>query len=82
MTEQPRTVVTFQSRSFNTAEPRDYFINPCCFGDHAGRWLIQRLQSNGIETGPDAGQQDFGWYFNFKLAEDVYRGRMIQAILW
>src|SRR4030095_13214248 len=66
------TVVTFQSASFNTTEARDYFINPCCFGDDLARWLIGRLRSNGIETDSEPGQEDFGWYFNFKVSENVY----------
>jgi len=67
-----RTVATFQSTSFNTAEPKDYFINPCCFGDDLARWLIDRLRSTEIDTDSEPGQEDFGWYFNFKLGENVY----------
>jgi hypothetical protein len=67
-----RTVATFQSTSFNTAEQREYFINPCCFGDDLARWLIDRLRSTGIDTDAEPGQEDFGWYFNFKLGENVY----------
>jgi hypothetical protein len=67
-----RTVVTFQSAAFNTTEPKDYFINPCCFGDDVARWLIRKLEGQGIETDAEPGQEDFGWYFNFKLGEEVY----------
>ena len=67
-----RTVVTFQSDSFNTSEPKDYFINDCCFGDDLARWLIDRLGSSGMETDSEPGQEDFGWYFNFKLGENFY----------
>jgi hypothetical protein len=67
-----RTVVTFQSTSFNTTEPRDYFINDCCFGDDLAGWLIGRLRSTGVQTDLEPGQEDFGWYFNFKLGENVY----------
>src|SRR5438445_112383 len=64
-----RTVVTFQSNSFNTTEPREYFINECCLGDDASKWLIQRLRSTGMKTDDEPGQEDFGWYFNFTVPE-------------
>jgi hypothetical protein len=34
-----KTVVAFESTAFNMAEPKDYFINPCCFGDDVATWL-------------------------------------------
>ena len=43
MAEPVRTVVTFRSSAFNTTESKDYFINECCFGDDAARWIIERL---------------------------------------
>jgi hypothetical protein len=64
-----RTVATFQSDAFNTTEERPYFINPCCFGDDVARWLVARLQRAGLRAGPEVGQEDFGWYFNFAVAE-------------
>jgi hypothetical protein len=48
------------------AEPRDYFINPCCFGDDVARWLIEELRKQGVVTGEKPGQEDFGWYLNFE----------------
>jgi hypothetical protein len=44
-----RTVVTFESTAFNMATPRDYFINPCCFGDDVAVWLIRELRKQGME---------------------------------
>jgi len=64
-----RTLVTFQSRSFNTSESKEYFINPCCFGDDLCEWLIQRLREQGIGTDDEPGQEDFGWYFSFKVSD-------------
>ena len=61
--------ITFQSSAFNTKDSRDYFINPCCFGDDLAKWLIQRLRSEGIQTDDEPGQEDFGWYFSFTVAE-------------
>lgn len=43
MDAKVRTVVTFESTAFNMAEPKDYFINPCCFGDDLAKWLIDEL---------------------------------------
>ena len=55
----------FHSTAFNCTEPRDYFINECCFGDDLCRWLIQQLHAQGIQTAADPSQEDFGWYFTF-----------------
>jgi hypothetical protein len=62
-----RKEVTFRSSAFNTSEHRDYFINECCFGDDLAKWLMTRLQKVGIETDPEPGQEDFGWYFDFSV---------------
>jgi hypothetical protein len=67
-----RTVVTFQSRSFNTTEPKEYFINECCFGDDLCKWLIQRLRANSIQTDDEPGQEDFGWYFEFTVPDGAH----------
>jgi hypothetical protein len=47
MDSQGRTVVTFESTAFNMAEPKDHFINPCCFGDDLATWLIEELRKQG-----------------------------------
>ncbi len=57
----------FTSRAFNSAEPRDYFINPCCFGDDVCHWLIGGLRARGFETGDEPVQEDWGWYLSFKV---------------
>ena len=67
MRDQPRTVFTFTSAAFNTTEPKDYCINPGCFGEDLANWLIQELRARGIQTDDEPGQEDFGWYFNFTL---------------
>ena len=38
-----KTEVHFRSTAFNCTEPKDYFINDCCFGDDVARWLIQLI---------------------------------------
>ncbi len=67
-----RTVVTFQSDTFNTSEQREYFINPICFGDDAAKWLISRLREMRVATDDGPRQEDFGWYFNFRLSAGEY----------
>ena len=68
MESEIRTVVTFESTAFNMATPRDYFINPCCFGDDVAVWLIRELRKQGMGTDEKPGQEDFGWYLNFEAA--------------
>lgn len=65
---ESRTVVTFGCSRFNTSEPRDYFINDCCFGDDVVKWLIEQLSSAGYQC-DEPGQEDFGWYFTFRVSE-------------
>ena len=63
-----KTEVSFHSTAFNCIQPRDYFINECCFGDDLVRWLIQELRNRGIKTADEPRQEDFGWYFTFDIA--------------
>ncbi len=63
-----KTEVSFSSKAFNCTEPREYFINDCCFGDDLCRWMMKELQSRGVETGEEPGQEDFGWYFTFSVS--------------
>jgi hypothetical protein len=72
MSDELRTTVLFKSTAFNTTERRPYFINDCCFGDDVARWLIARLRANGVETDPEPGQEDFGWYFGYRTQEGKY----------
>jgi len=62
-----RRVVTFKSTAFNVTEPRPYFINECCFGDDIAKWLLVELRRQGLQTEDEPGQEDFGWYLNFKF---------------
>jgi len=68
MESEIRTVVTFESTAFNMTKPKDYFINPCCFGDDVAEWLIRELRKQGMRTDEKPGQEDFGWYLNFEAA--------------
>jgi hypothetical protein len=64
-----KTLVTFKSPAFNTSEPKEYFINPCCFGDDVAKWLTEQLRIKGYEIPEEPAQEDFGWYFNFRVSE-------------
>jgi hypothetical protein len=68
MDSKVRTVVTFESTAFNMTEPKDYFINPCCFGDDLAKWLTDELRKQDLKTDDEPGQEDFGWYLNFEIA--------------
>jgi len=61
------TIVTFQSELFNKREPRDYFINPDCYGDDVCKFLIEKLRTKGIECDGQPKQEDWGWLFQFKV---------------
>jgi hypothetical protein len=67
-----RTFVTFESDKFNSSEAKDYFINPCCYGDDVCKWLIGELKAASVECDVEPGQEDFGWYFNFAVGEAKY----------
>ena len=68
MADQARTHVTFVTKLFNTEEVKDYFINPCCFGDDCAQWLIDLLASQNIgqnieKIDEKPTQEDWGWCF-------------------
>ena len=60
-----KTEFSFKSTAFNCTEPKDYFINPGCFGDDLAGWMIGELNARGMKTMEAPGQEDFGWYFTF-----------------
>ena len=65
------THVTLRTVKFNVSEPKEYFINPNCFGDDFANWLMVKLTDQNIvveKDGPD--QEDFGWYVNFTVDDD------------
>lgn len=68
-----RTMVKFQSTKFNSTVSKDYFINDGCFGDDVAIWIMQELKQKGIETDSQPAQEDFGWYFNYKMGGQEYR---------
>jgi hypothetical protein len=68
MDTRVKTLVTFKSAAFNMSEPKEYFINACCFGDDVARWLAEQLRSRGHQAAEAPGQEDFGWYFRFRVS--------------
>src|SRR5215467_2073799 len=69
MERQTRTQVTFGAKLFNTEEVKDYFINPCCFGDDCAQWLIDRLLSQSVgKMDNRLSQEDWGWCFSIAAA--------------
>ena len=62
-----RTVVAFKTDSFNLSEQKPTFVNPDCFGDDLGEWLIRQLRAAGHATDDAPGAEDFGWYVNFAV---------------
>lgn len=35
-------------------------------------WLIAELRKRGVATDDKPGQEDFGWYLNFRIADKAY----------
>jgi hypothetical protein len=66
-----RCDIVFSTNRFNLSEPREYFINDCCYGDDAARWIVARLRLRGLTvTEPD--QEDWGWYFDAQFNQADY----------
>jgi hypothetical protein len=71
MSRTGRYDLIFSTDRFNLTEPREYFINECCYGDDASQWLVERLRLRGLTvTEPD--QEDWGWYFDARYREAGY----------
>jgi len=63
----PRTVATFHSSRFNTTQPREYFLNPGCFGDDCAQWLVELLRGSGVPSVAEPWQEDWGWQTRAEL---------------
>jgi hypothetical protein len=57
------TVAVFESAAFEHAEPKEHWINPCCFGEDLAHWLAEELRPRGVQV-EEPGQEDFGWYLD------------------
>ncbi len=60
-----KTKFKFRSTEFNCTYPKEYFINPGCYGDDVACWLSKKLTDKGIEVTGHPDQEDFGWFFTF-----------------
>jgi hypothetical protein len=70
MSEIARTHVSFVTGLFNTSEVKDYFINPCCFGDDCAQWLIDRLVPQNVgKVDEQPTQEDWGWLFAITMGK-------------
>ena len=71
MPSQKRYDLIFSSDRFNLSQPREYFINDCCYGDDVACWLVECLRSRGCAaTEPD--QEDWGWYFDVRHGQSTH----------
>ena len=71
--EAIRNLVTFTSSSFNTTEPKPYFIHASCFGDDLANWLIGELKFRDVRAYQDPTQRDYGWYLLFSPGVTLHR---------
>lgn len=62
-----RTAVAFKTDRFNLTDQKPNFINPDCFGDDLGAWLIERFRDAGLKTADAPGAEDFGWYVDYSI---------------
>ena len=68
-----RRHVMFRSDAFYTGEPKPYYINPDCYGDDVARFLMERLKERGLTPDSEPGQEDFGWYFGYRVGGVDYQ---------
>ena len=52
--------VNCKTDKFNLSIEGEDFINPCCFGEDFSQWLVDTLESKGIEADIIC-MEDFGW---------------------
>jgi hypothetical protein len=63
--------ILFETSRFNVSEPKEHFINPCCFGEDSVAWLREKLVERGVQASAP-GQEDWGWYLQAKWGKDSY----------
>ncbi len=59
---------------FEHREVKEYFINPCCFGEDFAAWLsgrIGKISLKGFQIG-EAIQEDYGWGFWVEKDKDPF----------
>ncbi len=63
-----KTEFHFHSTAFNCTEPKDYFINECCFGDDVGAMANRAFVFAGISTDSEPGQEDLAGFSHLRRA--------------
>ena len=63
--------ILFETSRFNVTDPKEHFINPCCFGEDAAAWLRGELIEKGFTVG-SPGQEDWGWYLQAGYVGNSY----------
>lgn len=67
----PTYDLLFETGRFNVTQPKEYYINECCYGEDTAAWLRDRLAELSIGvTEPE--QEDWGWYVYVYYNEDRY----------
>ena len=61
----------FETDRFNLSQPKEYFINDCCYGDDLAAWLRGKLAEMSIEA-TQPGQEDWGWYLDVRHNGNSY----------
>jgi hypothetical protein len=55
--------LVFETDRFNLSQPKEHYINGCCYGDDVAAWLRGKLAELGIQA-TEPGQEDWGWYMD------------------
>ncbi|MBN1516043.1 hypothetical protein JXA32_05705 [Candidatus Sumerlaeota bacterium] len=63
--------LSFETDHFNRTEVRDYFINPCCFGDDVATWLMAQLEKRHVNVAKIY-QEDWGWELDCEFGGSRY----------
>ncbi len=61
----------FETAKFNLSQPKEHYINECCYGDDVAAWLAGKLKAQGIEVTEPA-QEDWGWYIEARHNGNAY----------
>ncbi len=63
--------ILFETARFNLSEPKEYFINPGCFGEDLIGWLSEELKAHGVVT-QRIYQEDWGWEMEVRHGGTTY----------
>jgi len=63
--------ILFTTDRFNLSQPKEHFINECCYGDDMAAWLRGKLSGLGIHA-TEPRQEDWGWYMEVGHGQYTY----------